>query len=421
MSGRDGLIRVLRRQGVVAAGDLARLLDISAATLSRWVKSERGRVVRLGRTRGARYGLLDAIEGIGASWPVWMVGLDGQPKALGQLYWLHGPACFWEFDKGQGQLFEGLPPFVADMAPQGYLGRLFPRQHPELQLPDRITDWSERHILRAIVSCGDDLVGNLIIGEPAMNRFLARRIEPSRQEDYPAISRDLVRHGGGSSAAGEFPKFGVFDGEQHLLVKFTAGDDSLADRRWRDLLLCEHLAAEVLAEAGLPSARSRPVEIGSQLFLEIPRFDRSGPNGRRATLSLGAIDDAWFGQRDNWPAAASRLRDRGWISELDRQRILLLEAFGRLIFNNDRHFGNLSFFWRPGDAELTLELTPVYDMLPMRLAPSANGMVPDLSLEPVQATSELLGVWDQATELANEFWRRVGRFDGISRGFRDRT
>lgn len=113
------------------------------------------------------------------------------------------------------------------------------------------------------------------------------------------------------------------------------------------------------------------------------------------------------------------MRDRG-ISELDRQRILLLEAFGRLIFNNDRHFGNLSFFWRRGDAELALELTPVYDMLPMRLAPSANGMVPDLSLEPAQATSELLGVWGQASELADEFWRRVGRFDGINRGFKTR-
>ncbi len=93
------------------------------------------------------------------------------------------------------------------------------------------------------------------------------------------------------------------------------------------------------------------------------------------------------------------------ISDWSKQRILLLEAFGRLIHNNDRHFGNLSFFWQPGESELKLRLTPIYDMLPMRLAPAANGMVSDAPLEAVVPRSELIEVRDQAVALAEQFWR----------------
>ena len=412
------MLRILERQGVILGGDLVRQLQVSPATLSRWVQACGDRVVRIGRTRGARYGLHDEVRGIGARWPIWEIDADGSAQHRGHLHWLHGPACFWEQASSSGQVFEGLPPFMADMAPQGYMGRLFPHRHAELELPGRLNDWSEHHILQAVVLRGEDLVGNLVIGEASMDRFL--RLEPVELEtaDYPAISLDRIRQGAGSSAAGEFPKFAAFDGKQHLLVKFTAGDGSAMDRRWRDLLICEHLAAEVLHEAGLPSARSHPVMVETQLFLQVPRFDRIGHRGRRATLTLAAIDDAWFGLRDNWAAAAVRLHQCGWLDGADRDRILLLEAFGRRIFNNDRHFGNLAFFWQPGAAEPVLKLAPAYDMLPMALAPAANGMLPEGLPEPPLPASALLPVWQQAAELATKFWQRVAEDDRISVDFR---
>lgn len=403
----NDLQRILRHQGVMPAAVLTRQLGISPATLSRWVRAAKGRVVRVGRTRGAQYGLHDEISGIGARWPVWEIGPDGTPEARGELHWLHGPASYWETQSGKGLLYEGFAPFIADMAPQGFLGQLFPRRFPELDLPPRLRDWQESHVLQCLVLRGEDMPGNLIIGNASMDRFLQSETRISRREDYPAISRELVARGSGSSAAGEFPKFTTFDGEHHLLVKFTAGDQSPADRRWRDLLLCEHHAAAALADAGIESAATRPVFQEQQLFLEIRRFDRQGERGRHPVITLGAVDDAWFGRRDNWMQAAQRLAGRGWISTPDHGRILLTEAFGQLIHNNDRHFGNLAFFWDPASKDPRLELAPIYDMLPMALAPAANGMLPQRPLETPKPSADLLSVWDQATQLARDFRSRL--------------
>jgi len=414
----DDLHRILKQQGPTPAAALTRQLGISPATLSRRVKAAGGQVVRIGRTRGARYGLQHEIPGIGARWPVWEIRPDGTPEARGQLHWLHGPASYWEIEPGQGLVYEGFAPFIADMAPQGFLGQLFPRRFPELAFPPRIRDWQESHVLQALALRGEDLPGNLIIGNVSMDRFLQSETRVSDPQDYPTVSRELVTRGGGSSTAGEFPKFTAFDGEHHLLVKFTAGDHSPADRRWRDLLLCEHHAAATLDAAGINASVTRPVLQEEQLFLEIRRFDRQGQRGRHPVITLGAVDDAWLGPRDNWIQAARRLADRGWITPEDHRRILLLEAFGLLIHNNDRHFGNLAFFWEPTAEEPRLKLAPVYDMLPMALAPAANGMLPERTLEPPKPSAALLAVWDQAQKLAHEFRSRVAGDDRISLTFK---
>lgn len=414
----DDLYRILKQQGLTPAAALIRQLGISPATLSRRVSAAGGQVVRIGRTRGARYGLHDEVAGIGATWPVWEIRPDGTPEARGHLHWLHGPFSYWEIESGQGLVYEGLAPFIADMAPQGFLGQLFPRRFPELELPPRIRDWQESHVLQALVLRGEDLPGNLIIGSVSMDRFLQSETRVSDPKDYRAISRELVARGGGSSAAGEFPKFTAFDGEHHLLVKFTAGDRSPADRRWRDLLLCEHHAAATLDAAGFNASATRPVLQEEQLFLEIRRFDRHGSRGRQAVITLGAVDDAWLGPRDNWIQAARRLADRGWITPEDHRRMLLLEAFGQLIDNNDRHFGNLAFFWEPTAEAPRLKLAPVYDMLPMALAPAANGMLPERVPAPPKPSAALLAVWDQALQLADDFRSRVAADGRISPAFK---
>lgn len=412
------LHRVLRHQGITPAPELTRQLGISPATLSRWTSADSGQIVRIGKTRGARYALHDEIEGIGARWPIWMIDPDGRPIPRGELHWLHGPASFWELAPGRGPVYEGLPPFIADMAPQGYLGRRFSGRFPELDLPPRLRDWQESHLFRALVLRGYDTPGNLVVGAAAMDRFLQDSPIQRRREDYPELSRQLIAQGSGSSAAGEFPKFCAYDGQHHLLVKFTAGDGSPADQRWHDLLRCEHHAAETLAGTGPGAVSTNPVTESGQQFLEIRRFDRTGERGRHPVITLGAVDDTWFGRRDDWPRAAGRLYDRGWITQDCRRHILLLDAFGRLIHNNDRHFGNLAFFWTPDAPEPELTLTPSYDMLPMALSPATNGMLPMHQPEPANPTAAVLEVWPQARTLADQFRDRIAEDADISHQFR---
>jgi hypothetical protein len=82
----------------------------------------------------------------------------------------------------------------------------------------------------------------------------------------------------GSSAAGEFPKFTAAreferSATPHIIVKFSAADDSPAVRRWADLLVCEPLALECARRLpGVESARSRIVQYGGRTFLEVERY-----------------------------------------------------------------------------------------------------------------------------------------------------
>jgi hypothetical protein len=131
------------------------------------------------------------------------------------------------------------------MRPQGYLGRGFPIHHPELGLTGRILDWSDDHQLIALSKRGEDCVGNLLVGEESLDRFIGGTSPSYNRADYPALATGALAGQPGSSVGGEHPKFVVYSGNRHVLVKFAGGDGSAADR-WRDLLLCEHLALEML-------------------------------------------------------------------------------------------------------------------------------------------------------------------------------
>ncbi|HEX7048519.1 MAG TPA: type II toxin-antitoxin system HipA family toxin YjjJ [Gammaproteobacteria bacterium] len=419
MATTNDLINVLRRNGVTGGGDLARLLGISPATLSRLVRAAASQVIRLGRTRGVRYGLLDEAPQIGSTLPVWMINERGEPQPFGNLSLLHGPGYWLEFHaQHPGKLYEGTPPFISDMAPQGYLGRTFPDRFPELDLPPRIIDWSDTHQLQAVARRGEDAPGNLVVGAESMDRFLARRTTVILPREYPEITRDLARQGTGSSAGGEYPKFTAFNGEQHVIVKFTSGDGSPADQRWRDLLASEAIAAETLRRAGHAAVTTRIHDIGEQRFLEIERFDRPGKIGRRGILSLAALDDDRYGKRDNWVAAADRLFNDTLINNADLEQIRFLETFGRLIGNTDRHFGNITFFWHMLPRE-ELKLAPAYDMLPMMFAPATGGMIVERPFEMPPPTSSLLSAWPHALDCARAYWAAVQNDERISRSFRE--
>lgn len=75
--------------------------------------------------------------------------------------------------------------------------------------------------------------------------------------------------------------------------------------RWRDLLLAEYLALQVLRDYGVPAAQSMTWMHSTQRFLEVQRFDRLGARGRRALHSFAALDAEFVGSGGNWPGIAS--------------------------------------------------------------------------------------------------------------------
>lgn len=411
------LVEWLRRRGHATAAEVREGLGVSPATLSRLFRRAGPELLRLGRGRATRYALSARLASLPASLPVYRVDESGGIERVGALVTLAGGGTLVRRPDGTDHHHVGLPPFAHDMAPAGYLGRRFAQRHAGAGLPTRLQDWSDEHRLVAIARWGDDAPGDLVVGEESFNRFIDRSARPVSPRDYPRLAAEAAEGGAGSSAAGERPKFAALRDGRHLLVKFTIGDGSPSDRRWRDLLACEAQAAKVLDEGGVPAAEASVVDEGERRFLEVRRFDRVGERGRRGVLSLGAIDDELFGSRDDWAAAGARLFDEGLIEEEDRRRLLLLEAFGLLIANDDRHFGNVSFHADELEPGAGLRLAPAYDMLPMALAPNAAG-VPSLRFTAPRVRAHLQEVWAEAWELSRRFWAAVEEDEGIGGEFR---
>ncbi len=423
--------QVLRRlaEGTAASVELEQLLGQSQSTLSRILRglTDGGRVIRLGSTRGARYALLREIEGIGARWPLRRIDESGAVHELGVLSALAGREFFFQPASRQfawGGLTAGLPYYLQDQRPAGFLGRAVPRRYSELALPQRVVDWNDDHYLRYLTQRGSDTVGDLVLGDAALDTALHSmhtRVtipEAEREARYPRLVSDIMDGGlPGSSAHGEHPKFVAFlktATSHHVLVKFSPSVQTRVGQRWSDLLVAEHLAHEILRAGGTVAVQSRIERFSDRTYLEMVRFDRAGRDGRIGVTSLFAIDSALSGKVDNWIDAGKRLEASRRIDAGALGQIRLLATFGALIANTDRHLGNLACFDR---YDGKFALTPVYDMLPMLYAPEHDEL-PERAFTPAPPSAESLKVYGRARALAENYWEACAADARISEGFR---
>ncbi|WP_260477020.1 HipA domain-containing protein [Stenotrophomonas sp. 278] len=313
--------------------------------------------------------------------------------------------------------FPGLPWYLDDLRPEGFLGRAYAVNNT-LGLPGDPSIWTSAHLLRALGEGSAITAGDLLIGTHAVEIATAAltcppdQVEAScRDRQYP-VKANAVTRGQCPNLApgGERPKFTATvygpDGRYAALVKF-AGYDTEEQQRWADLLVCEHLALEVLREAGVSAAESSLIQTDSHTFLEVKRFDRSPDTlGRRGFVSLLALSSAFVGDNAGWDEAGEQLLALRWISQDTAIAMARLHAFGRLIGNTDMHQGNIGFHLVDHGP---LPLAPTYDMLPMSLAPSRTGVLrattPIAQVAP-QRSGQLAHLqW--AAPLAVGFWGRV--------------
>jgi hypothetical protein len=421
----DAQLRQCLIAGPATRAELQTRLGVSQPTVSRLVARHANEIAALGRGRATRYALRRSIRELPTDLPVYRITTSGQAQEIGHLSVVQGG--YWFEDAAQSrnsELFASLPWFLTDMRPQGFLGRNYSRQHPELNLPERITDWQDDQSLYALARCGDDASGNLIIGEESFALWSASAqptplTDRQRLTHYPRLAEQaLAGELPDSSAGGEQPKFlSVCAGTEnplHVLVKFSEPTHTPTGRRWADLLLAEHHALSVMNDAGIPAAQSRLLETGGRLFLEVQRFDRIGGRGRHGLISLGAVDDQYVGQRRHWLDTAHALLRLRMLAPEDVERITWLQVFGGLIGNTDMHFGNLSLLY---EGTQPMRLAPAYDMLPMRYAPQ-RGEVRTPAFKPAPPPARGIAIARKAREAAQHFWIQVAEDERVSASFR---
>ncbi|ROR24444.1 serine/threonine protein kinase HipA of HipAB toxin-antitoxin module [Comamonas sp. BIGb0124] len=415
----DALRRALS-SGPTSARQLGKDLAVSQPTISRALAELGSERVSIGAARSIHYALRDGTRGL-PDMPVYRVDTAGRVCLLGRLIPVRPEGFVMRQEDGVALHTEGLPWWLLDMRPQGFLGRAYAARHgAELGLPTQLQHWSDTHALRALLVHGHDGVGNVLLGDLARDRFLAAPVPEPLADDgklqaYVRLAREAADgEAPGSSAGGEQPKFTAYAkterGDRHVLVKFTEALDSPVSERWRDLLEAEHLALATLREAGVSAAASAILDHGGQRFLEVVRFDRVDTLGRRGLISLAALDAEFVGSGGGWPGLCHRLAESRTIDRQAAEDASLLWAYGTLIGNTDMHSGNLSFVTEQGRP---YALAPAYDMTCMAFAPRNSGALPTTLAEAMLHADVPHATWQRAERLAGAFLDSIqaaGRF-----------
>lgn len=420
------LERYLQGAGPSSSEEISQRLGISQPAFSRLISRAGPDLLILGKARKTRYAWRREIPDVGFSAPVYEVLENGKPVHFATLHSIWPKGFYLESKEKNvgGIFFEDLPYFLEDLRPSGFLGRLIPRRHPELQFPDDVRLWSADHCLRYLVRFGSNLVGDFIVGDAAFELHLASiKNSPDlvslddRPTAYAKMADDVLIFGpAGSSAGGEQPKFLATTGDKHtqVIVKFSPPVKDEISERMADLLVCEHIAHGVLKKHGFAAVKSELLTGSGRTFLEIERFDRAESAGRRGLISLGALASQFTGSFGSWSAISMELVRRRIINESVHTVIRELELFGKLIANTDMHSANLSFFMKGTEIQ---GLAPAYDMLPMMYAPQHAQLIERPFVLPLPMPTDS-HIWPRALSAAKDFWDRVRSWERISAGFR---
>ncbi len=424
------LINYLSSHGPAHTKEACEFLQISQSTFSRLIAQEPA-ILRIGRGPNTQYAC-HRTGGWGRSpIPLFTINAAGTAAQVAVIHPLAPQGLYLETQTKvlTTKVYPNLPYFLDDLRPSGFLGRLVPQLYPQLGLPPDIMLWSDDHCLTYLARYGWDQVGNYLVGEPSYEEYVKNPIsgldiikDADRETQYPKLAELVLSQGiPGSSAGGEQPKFFSIrktrKGVISFIVKFSPPTSDVIGQRIADLLICEHIAHQILRQHKIPAPESFLVRGGKRLFLEVSRFDRTPGGGRRGVISLRALDLEFVGQLRSWSDTAESLWQQKKITQKIYHTILWLEVFGKLIGNTDRHHGNISFFC---DGEVVGELAPVYDMLPMMYAPQQNQLVDRLFTPSPPKPSEL-NVWKAARDAARAFWAAVQKEKAISMAFRKLT
>lgn len=401
--------------------------DLTARQVLFRIKKLGSSIVKIANGKSPKYALTTNAFGVGDSIHIWEVDNFGKPTCIANLRPLAAGGFFVEANIGMPKVFLGeagnglytdLPYFLRDMAPQGFLGKNIAEnlaKHDD-RIPITLSDWNTNHIGLYLLANNETGMANLKFGNN-VNLNIPSFFPKYARNDYLAIADNIIDNDTIlSSAGGEQPKFTTFckDINTHVLVKFSPKGNNENAQRWKDILITEYYASQIINEFGIiTAAETELFEFGGRIFLESKRFDRSDEYGRRSMLSLSMIDNEFVGTGESWVNSAEILNQDKLISDQDLYNIKILARFAKLIYNTDTHLGNMSFKTHHDG----FALLPIYDMCSMGFAPKSNGEVTPFQFKDIEIDDSMEAVAGFANKLANKFWKEVANENRISKDF----
>lgn len=144
MSRHADAIRLQLAKAPLPGRQLFELIGVSQPTGSRALRALGSEIVRLGAARSIQYALRDNARGL-PDILVHRIDAEGQIRRLGTLIPVRPEGFVMLQDNGVALHSDGLPWWLFDMRPQGYLGRAYAARHgAALGLPERLNDWTDK-------------------------------------------------------------------------------------------------------------------------------------------------------------------------------------------------------------------------------------------------------------------------------------
>ncbi|TAG27281.1 MAG: hypothetical protein EAZ37_06065 [Burkholderiales bacterium] len=411
----EAVVALLARGEPLTAAQLSAATGKSQPSISGALKELGDRVHRIGAARSTRYALNKDILGLQAEQDLLWTDAQGNTHVLGRLTHLHGNLLHTQVGQQEWFTQAQLPWFLLPIRPQGYLGRQLAQHFPGF--PSSPEAWSSEQVLYAAAQQSLDPPGAISLGKPSFQGSLpiATLHMPDLLNQFEfLIQRDASLPIARSSAGGEQPKFTtLFPGTNtvHHLVKFSPPNATPFGKRWRALLMLEHLANQILIPHDVACAQTQILTNDVRTMLSSERFDRHSTHGKLHVVAIAALHDEFVkGSWTNWVITSEALAKQGLISAQELSHVAQIFAFGHYIGNTDMHSGNLSFFV-DDVIKPKIRLAPVYDMLPMMWKPDPHHGLSDSPVRQQFMPTGFAVEQEQAKQWAIEFWEQAATLD----------
>ncbi|VEI63420.1 putative DNA-binding transcriptional regulator [Serratia fonticola] len=172
-------VEKILRNGPASSRELTAVLGISQPTLSRRIRDLARSVLVIDKGRSTRYALRREVAGE-SYFPLYQIDKLGKAHLFATLYSLYPADSCAVFDEqsGEWQLYDGLPWYLNDLRPVGFLGRAWGKAVArQLKLPEDVLQWNEEQRLVALCHYGEDMSGDLLPGAESYQRWLTRAAE----------------------------------------------------------------------------------------------------------------------------------------------------------------------------------------------------------------------------------------------------